>query len=213
MDEPPHRCPHCPEHLSVDQIDDHVATAHQNIPPCTATLEGAGLDGTLHCAFRAGHRSPYYPDYDDWHASRWQPLAGRTVWKDSATGAAPHTGATQPVDELTPSVWHSDGSLCTDDDRAHCGRWHAQKPPPDVTAFPAGLRNELAKAIHHATRPAIRYGRLPHADREKLVAQADAVMGVVGWRERQLTELYQETLRQLNEARHGYPEAYTPGGR
>lgn len=80
-------CPHCPEYPTVGELDDHVASAHSDLPPCTATLDSECENGILYCAFRVGHRSE---DCADWHASHRQGPAGRTVWNDAERGATPH---------------------------------------------------------------------------------------------------------------------------
>lgn len=84
----PEICPHCAQPQDPRQTDEHVATAHADIPPCTATLDNEHSDGTLTCILRAQHSSWYRGD-GDWHVSAHGP-AGRTVWSDTAHGATPH---------------------------------------------------------------------------------------------------------------------------
>lgn len=80
-------CPHCDELQPSQQMDAHVATAHADLPPCTARIDlERGTSYT--CAFRAGHAKG---EHGKWHASRrggerWT----RYVWNDSAFGATPH---------------------------------------------------------------------------------------------------------------------------
>lgn len=81
-------CPHCDQPQSPDQTDDHIATAHADISPCTATLDNEHTDGTLACVLRAWHRRGH-GEYGDYHVSARGPL-GRTVWNESAQGAIPH---------------------------------------------------------------------------------------------------------------------------
>lgn len=78
------RCPHCPERVTRSRLDEHVTTAHADLPPCSATFD-TGLDLVL-CAFRVGHRDG---EYGDWHATARDEM-GRTVWNDGAHGATPH---------------------------------------------------------------------------------------------------------------------------
>lgn len=84
----PEICPHCAEPQDPRQTDEHVATAHADIPPCTASLDSRYGDGILTCVLRAQHSSGSRDD-GDWHVSARGP-AGRTVWNDSAIGATPH---------------------------------------------------------------------------------------------------------------------------
>jgi len=86
----PQECPHCPEHPDFRQLDDHIAAAHHDLPPCTATLDAVRVVGVVQCAFRVGHRSG---DFGDWHASKSVAPRGRTVWNDSVQGATPHRAA------------------------------------------------------------------------------------------------------------------------
>jgi hypothetical protein len=85
---PQEECPHCDERPYANRMDEHLATAHADIPPCTATLDHEYTDGPLSCVLRAKHRSWYAPGYY-WHASAHGPV-GRTVWNDTAIGATPH---------------------------------------------------------------------------------------------------------------------------
>lgn len=80
------KCPHCDQHPPRNRLDEHVATVHADLPPCTATLDNEHYDRTLSCVFRVGHRDGEYGDY---HASARGEL-GRTVWADWAKGATPH---------------------------------------------------------------------------------------------------------------------------
>lgn len=84
-------CPHCDEPHPPSQTDEHVATVHADIPPCTATLANEQTDGTLRCVLRAWHRSGH-GEYGDYHVSARGPV-GRTVWNDSAEGSTPHDAA------------------------------------------------------------------------------------------------------------------------
>lgn len=84
----PELCPHCDQPQDPSQTDEHVATAHADIPPCTATLDDEHYDDTLHCVLRAWHRSGH-GEYGDYHVSARGPV-GRTVWNDTANGATPH---------------------------------------------------------------------------------------------------------------------------
>lgn len=81
-------CPHCNQPQPSRQTDDHIATAHADIPPCTATLASEETDGTLRCALRSGHYRGA-GEYGGWHVSARGP-GGRTVWSDDARGATPH---------------------------------------------------------------------------------------------------------------------------
>lgn len=85
---PAEQCPHCDQPQPADETDQHIATEHADIPPCTATLDNETTSGTLHCVCRAGHRKGR-GEYGDWHVSARGP-AGRTVWNDAARGATPH---------------------------------------------------------------------------------------------------------------------------
>ncbi|MFK0018230.1 hypothetical protein [Streptomyces sp. NPDC090798] len=80
------RCPHCPDHILRNRLDEHVATTHADIPPCTATITNTTTDGVQSCAFRANHTEG---QYGEWHAGKASPY-GRHVWNDSAIGAVPH---------------------------------------------------------------------------------------------------------------------------
>lgn len=84
----PELCPHCDRPQPANDMDQHVATAHADIPPCTATLDNQTTDGTLHCVMRAGHRIRH-GGYGEWHVSARGPV-GRTIWNDTAIGATPH---------------------------------------------------------------------------------------------------------------------------
>jgi hypothetical protein len=79
-------CPHCDQPQPANQTDEHVATAHADIPPCTASLNGEY--GLYTCVLRAGHKSGH-GEYGDYHVSARGPV-GRTVWNDTADGATPH---------------------------------------------------------------------------------------------------------------------------
>jgi hypothetical protein len=84
----PEVCPHCDQPQPPDQTDDHIVTAHADIPPCTATLDYEHADGALSCVLRAWHRSGH-GEYGEYHVSARGPV-GRHVWNDSAQGAVPH---------------------------------------------------------------------------------------------------------------------------
>ncbi|MGW7726184.1 hypothetical protein ACWGJ6_22980 [Streptomyces canus] len=88
--DPPEECPHCDDPQPSEQMDAHVATAHADLPPCTARIETEHRE-TYRCAFRAGHAKGLY---GKWHASKSgedETIVGsRYVWNDSALGATPH---------------------------------------------------------------------------------------------------------------------------
>lgn len=84
-------CPHCNATPWRSRVDEHVATAHADIPPCTATVNYAG-EGLLRCVFRAWHTKG---EYGDWHASRADRPGGRYVWNDNAFGATPHGASSE----------------------------------------------------------------------------------------------------------------------
>lgn len=89
-------CPHCEEPQPSRQMDVHVATAHADLPPCTARIENEHRE-TYRCAYRAGHDKG---EYGQWHASRCDGYTGsRYVWNDSALGATPHRPS-EPSDSL-----------------------------------------------------------------------------------------------------------------
>ena len=88
----PDICPHCDQPQDPARTDEHITTAHADIPPCTATLDNANTDGPLTCILRAGHPSRYRGP-GNWHISALGP-AGRTVWSDAADGATPHLAGT-----------------------------------------------------------------------------------------------------------------------
>lgn len=79
-------CPHCDQPYASADMDRHVATAHADLPECTARVDSEY--GLYTCVLRAGHRSGH-GEYGDYHVSARGPV-GRTVWNDSAKGAAPH---------------------------------------------------------------------------------------------------------------------------
>lgn len=81
----PESCPHCNDHQSRGKLDEHVATAHSDIPPCTARISPR-TGGLNTCSFRVGHGDG---EYGDLHASRQGPM-GRHVWRDTASGAVLH---------------------------------------------------------------------------------------------------------------------------
>lgn len=74
-------CPHCDEWIWESCFEEHVATAHADIPPCTATRDTEHR-GLLGCVLRAGHEAGR-GEYGEWHASTRGPL-GRHVWNDTA---------------------------------------------------------------------------------------------------------------------------------
>lgn len=84
----PELCPHCDQPQPRGDIDEHIATVHADIPPCTAALDNQHTDGTLRCVLRAWHRKGH-GEYGEWHISARGPV-GRTVWNDRADGATPH---------------------------------------------------------------------------------------------------------------------------
>lgn len=82
------RCPHCDEPQPRNRLDEHVATAHADLPPCTAMIDNDTTDSVERCAFRSGHDSG---EYGKWHASRADRPHGRHVWSDGAPGATAST--------------------------------------------------------------------------------------------------------------------------
>ena len=80
-------CPHCEQSQPWGAMDLHLATIHDDIPPCTARLNIRSLE--YECVLRAGHKSAY-GTLEYWHASERGPIGGRQVWSDSADGATPH---------------------------------------------------------------------------------------------------------------------------
>lgn len=78
-------CPHCAECQYPSRIDEHIATAHADIPPCTATADIPD-HGKYACVLRVGHGDSEYGAY---HVSAHGPV-GRTFWSDTAPGAVPH---------------------------------------------------------------------------------------------------------------------------
>lgn len=90
------QCPHCGEPIWQSRLDEHVTTAHADIPPCTATINSP-YDGLLHCVFRAGHAEGH-GEYGAWHASTADRPIGRHIWNDSASGATPHQAGPEPAD-------------------------------------------------------------------------------------------------------------------
>jgi hypothetical protein len=80
-------CPHCDQPQWPSRTDEHVATAHADIPPCTAAIDTAHR-GLLACICRAGHRRGR-GEYGELHVSASGPL-GRHVWNDTAPGVTPH---------------------------------------------------------------------------------------------------------------------------
>jgi hypothetical protein len=86
----PELCPHCDQPQDPRQTDEHVAVAHADIPPCTATLTNGYSDGTLRCVLRAGHQSGH-GEHGGYHVSARNPIVGRTMWNDNADGSTPHS--------------------------------------------------------------------------------------------------------------------------
>lgn len=80
-------CPHCDQPQWPSRTDEHLATTHADIPPCTANISIVEY-GVYRCVLRAGHKSAH-GQYGGYHASKPGPN-GRTVWNDAAAGAAPH---------------------------------------------------------------------------------------------------------------------------
>ena len=83
----PEECPHCEQPYPAADMDQHITTAHADLPPCTATFFDGGHSLYL-CVLRAGHKSAY-AHHEYWHVSVRGPV-GRTVWNDTADGATPH---------------------------------------------------------------------------------------------------------------------------
>lgn len=79
-------CPQCGEYGRPSRLDQHIAKAHADLPPCTASITNEHTDGTIRCAFRVGHRD----DYGVHHAGPRDPRTGRFRWSDGAEGAVPH---------------------------------------------------------------------------------------------------------------------------
>ena len=65
-------------------------------------------------------------------------------------------------------------------------------------SFPHGIKPALCKALAGADQRAL--GRLPIPDRTRYAEQADAVLRLMGWREKQLIGQHQEALQMLREA-------------
>ncbi|CUW31736.1 MULTISPECIES: hypothetical protein [Streptomyces] len=86
-------CPHCEQPQPASETDQHIATVHADIPPCTARLNSE--HGVYTCVLRAGHRSAH-GEHGDYHVSARGPV-GRTIWNDNATGASPHHAEEQPA--------------------------------------------------------------------------------------------------------------------
>ncbi|WP_159006877.1 hypothetical protein [Streptomyces sp. NRRL S-813] len=83
--------------VPADQLDIHIAEAHAELPPCSASISNAATDNfTVRCAFRTGHRD----DYGDHHASRYDERIGRYRWSDAAMGAVPHQPAPDTIRAL-----------------------------------------------------------------------------------------------------------------
>jgi hypothetical protein len=110
LDDVRDRCPHCTETHPRNRLDQHITTAHADLPPCTATFTyprsnvehcSAGSDVVHRCAFRVGHRDG---EYGDWHATA-RTSAGRTVWNDGATGATPHQEPKPEPATITDPAW------------------------------------------------------------------------------------------------------------
>ncbi|TVZ96488.1 hypothetical protein [Streptomyces sp. BK340] len=91
----PELCPHCDQPQPAPDTDQHIATAHADIPPCTATLTNDTTNGVLHCVLRAWHRRGH-GEHGEWHVSARGPV-GRTIWNDTADGATPHRTEEQPA--------------------------------------------------------------------------------------------------------------------
>lgn len=154
-------CPHCDQHPHDNCLDEHLADAHADLPPCAATLHDTHYTHVLTCALRAGHTS-VYPRTEYWHATTHDLLLGRTVWNDTADGATPHreaaTEATEPdgptvCDAYQPPSAHEDCGTC-----ARCGMYdykHTAAAAATETAEPhqatAGLPQLLARITDGAT--------------------------------------------------------------
>lgn len=81
----PHElCPHCDQSPTANRLDEHLATAHADLPDCTARYSGD--DGEYTCAMKAAH---VLGEYGLSHASVCGPM-GRTIWNDTLPGASPH---------------------------------------------------------------------------------------------------------------------------
>lgn len=80
---PHEECPHCPESITANRLDRHIATVHADLPDCTATLTD---DGGPTCAMKWPH---VLGEYGLSHASVCGPM-GRLIWSDSVPGATPH---------------------------------------------------------------------------------------------------------------------------
>ena len=90
-------CPHCDEAPPRNRVDEHVRSAHADLPRCTARIDNE--HGLYTCAFRASHKGG---EYGKWHASASGGPAGRTVWNDRARGAIPHQPA--PIAKAQPQA-------------------------------------------------------------------------------------------------------------
>ncbi|MFK0140677.1 hypothetical protein [Streptomyces murinus] len=81
---PSEQCPHCDQAPTANRLDAHLATAHADLPDCTATLTDE--DGGHTCAMKWAH---IFGEYGLSHASVCGPM-GRLIWSDTAPGATPH---------------------------------------------------------------------------------------------------------------------------
>jgi hypothetical protein len=149
-------CPHCEEPLSRNRLDEHVATAHADLPQCTATLTTEHTDGTITCVFRAGHRDGEYGSH---HASAHGEMS-RTVWADWARGATPHREQdTTAATEATLAAGESESSQRTRGQRL----------------LDAPLRQRIEEAISEAWKTGLAHSNAKRVRKEI----ADAVMAVV----------------------------------
>lgn len=84
---PYERCAHCDQTPTADQMSEHLATVHAELPDCTARID-TDYGEAYTCAYKAGHKNG---EYGEWHRSlpgaTW---AGAYQWNDDARGAVPH---------------------------------------------------------------------------------------------------------------------------
>ena len=121
--DPPEECPHCDDPQPSEQMDAHIATAHADLPPCTARIE-TGHRETYRCAFRAGHEKGLY---GKWHASKSGEdasiVGARYVWNDSAEGATPHRPPTPSASPDCPRLVRKAPHDAHEHEGHHCPGW------------------------------------------------------------------------------------------
>ena len=117
--DPPEECPHCDDPQPSEQMDAHIATAHADLPPCTARIDTEHGE-TYRCAFRAGHAKGLY---GKWHASAQSEALGRFVWNDSAPGATPHRGPEPSDSPDCPQLLQKSAHDAHQHEGRHCPGW------------------------------------------------------------------------------------------